>query len=147
MLLVAGYRSPALLDLMSGALVVKSLTANPKRSNSMEILLSVVRRRMDTRFFIKPGETRMLLRLRLVVGVGNVVCPRPKVGMRSPLPTIMEVERLLEAGTEIIHGLCDMCAVAPLSIYQFGSASDTPVGVLMADGLCRDDDDDPAAKA
>ena len=65
---------------MSGAPVVKSLTA---------------------RFFIKSGETKMLLRLRSMVGVGNVVFPIPKVGMCSPLPTIMDVERFLEAGTKI----------------------------------------------
>jgi len=54
-----------LLHLTIMFLVCKSFIERPKGSNSMEQLLSVVKRRIEIRFLIMLGDTKTSLRIRL----------------------------------------------------------------------------------
>ena len=96
----------------------------PDGSNSIETLLSRVRRRTKIKFLMRDGETRTSFKRRGEVAVGMMVCAWCVTGNRAPLPTVMEDEEGQRTEGGKLPGEEDMCDVAPVSKYQ----SDVLVG-------------------
>jgi hypothetical protein len=69
--------------------VAQSFIEKPKGSNSIEQLLSVVKRRTKIRFLIICGETRILCRCNEQLVNGKEVEPIVVTGIEEPLTIII----------------------------------------------------------
>ena len=90
----------------------------PEGSNSIETLLSRVKRRTEIKFLIRDGDTRTSFKRRDLVAVGMKVCAWCVTGTRAPLPTVMVEEDGWRVEGRSVPGEDDMCDVAPVSKYQ-----------------------------
>jgi len=72
----------------------------------------------DTRFFIREGVTRTLLRYRGEEDVGIVATAVWVTGSRAPFPIVTKEGKGRGRGEEVISEVDDMCDEAPVSRYQ-----------------------------
>ena len=79
-----------LLHLAITPRVCRSFIERPNGSNSMEQLLSVVKRRTEINFLIMLGETRTLERKSGRHEVENECDPTEVMGSKAPLPTMID---------------------------------------------------------